>query len=242
MTIAYNRIVVLSRVSLTVPAAQLAALVGPVGAGKSSLMRCLLGRQRPSAGEVRVLGRAPAEARQLVAYVPPVDSADWRFPLSVGEVVMMGRYGRLGLLRRPGPADRALVLGCLEQVGLRRFAERRATELSVARRRLCLLARALVQEPELLLLDEPWSAPVGGADDELLELLARLRDGGMAVLVATSDLARVRDRFDWVAMLNGQLVAQGRPTEVFTAANLRTAYGAQPVTLSTRAEYFATDA
>lgn len=237
-----NGVVVLSRVNLSVERGTLAAIVGPPGAGKSTLLRCMLGTQAPRAGEVRVLGGPTAQARRRVGYMPQDELVDWRFPLSVSDVVMMGRYRRLGLIRRPGPRDRALVMACLSEVRLDRFAERRIGELSAGKRRLALLARALVNEPEVLLLDEPLQGLDARTEADLFRLLERLRQRGMVVVVATRDLACVPDRFQHAVLLNGQVIAQGRPAEVLTQAHLQATYGSHLVSMRVDAGQFAVDA
>lgn len=237
----YGRSIVLSRVSLQVPVGALGALVGPPGSGKSSLLRCLLGRLAPRAGGVRVLGRAPAEARDEVGYVPQHDGIDWSFPLSVADAVMMGRVGRGGLLKRPNAADRAAVQQALEQVGLERQAGWSVGELDLARRRRLLIGRALARAPRLLLLDEVLSGLSLESELELLALLESLRGSGRTVLLATRDLPEMVRRVDWLGLIDGRLVAQGRPAEVATEANLRATFGAQAVWQRVPATAFALD-
>jgi manganese/zinc/iron transport system ATP- binding protein len=242
LTLDRGGLVTLSRVSLSLPLGAMAAIVGPAGAGKSSLLRCLLGRLAPRAGEVFVLGERAGAARERLSYLPPDGPVDWRFPLSVLEVVLMGRYRRAGLFGRIGPRDRALAQACLADVGLAHLAERRVADLSRAQRQRAILARAFVQEPELLLLDEPLADVDAETADELFSLLARLPQRGKTVIVATRGLGGLVERFDQVVLLNGQVVAQGRPAEVLTEANLRATYGARTVPLEVPAEHFAVDA
>ena len=227
---------------MSLPAGSLTAIAGPSGAGKSSLLLCLLGRLPVRAGEVRVLGRPPARASRLLGYLPQQDLVDWRFPLTVAEAVMLGRYGRLGRFRRPSSRDRALLSACLAEVGLDRQAEWPVAELNVGQRRRALLARALVREPEVLLLDEPFQGLNPPTADELSALVRRLRQRGMTVLVATRDLDRAAERFERVILLSGQVVAEGPPSEIFTVTNLRAAYGSQVVPLNVGPEYFAVHA
>ena len=240
VTLAHGRLVALSRASLAVPAGSFAAVVGPIGSGKSSLLRSLVGQLAPRSGEIRVLGRPPREGRGRVAYVPPAEEVDWSFPISLAELVMFGRYPRLGLLRRPGAEDHAVVRRTLEQLGLLALADCRISALRAEERRSALLARALARDPALVLLDEPW--PSLGSD-ERETWPAALRDlcrSGATVLVATGQLAEAR-RCDWLVLLNGAVVADGPPAAVLTADNLRAAYGDRLVTTAVPAVTFAQD-
>jgi ABC-type Mn2+/Zn2+ transport system ATPase subunit len=204
------------------------------------LLRCLSGQDEPRSGEVRVLGARPRAIRERVAYVPPPETLNWDFPVSVGELVMTGRYGRLGLLGRPGPRDRAIVRASLERMSLARVADRRIGTLGSVERTRALLARALAREPRLMLLDEPWSVP-GTRDDEALSLVEHdVRSAGGTVVVATGRLDEAR-RFDRIALMNGRIVADGRPEMVLTAENLRATFGDRAVLRPVRAESFAED-
>jgi ABC-type Mn2+/Zn2+ transport system ATPase subunit len=242
VTAAYGSVVVLSRVSLSLPVGCLSAIVGPTGAGKSTLLRCMLGMLSPRAGDVRVLGRPVAAAQGLIAYVPQGDLVDWRFPLSLAEIVMMGRYRHLGLLRRPGARDHAVVAASLAEVGLERLADRPLSALTPGQRRRAVLARALAQERDVLLIDEPFHGVDVGTQAQIVGLIDRLHQQGKTVVVATDELAGVRERFPHLILLNGEVVAQGSPGEVLTDANLRAAYGSHLVTLQVSAERFAVDA
>lgn len=240
VTLAYGGLVVLSRASLAVPAGSLAALIGPPGSGKTSLLRCLVGRDEPRSGEARVLGCRPREARRRVAYVPPLEAVDWAFPVSLGELVMLGRYARLGLFGRPGARDRALVRDCLERVGLAGRADERIASLGLAERQRALLARALVREPELVLVDEPWPTAALGDEAAMTVLLDEVRRAGGTILAATGQLAAAR-RFDWIGLLNGRVVAQGAPRAVLSAEHLRATFGERPVLSAVSALSFAED-
>jgi ABC-type Mn2+/Zn2+ transport system ATPase subunit len=239
LSAAHRRRVALSRVTFSIAAGSLVAIVGPPGAGKSTLLRCLLGIMKPRAGEVRLFGQPPRRARRLLAYLPQNDLIDWRFPISVAEVVMMGRYSRLGWLRWPAPGDRELTAASLAEVKLDHLADRRAAELRPGQRRRALLARALAQQPRLLLLDEPLAGLEAAESREVFEVLLRLRQRGVAILMSTRDLAAVGEHFDQVILLNGQVIAQGPRADVFTQSNLEAAYGLQPIPLSVGAAHFA---
>jgi manganese/zinc/iron transport system ATP- binding protein len=238
----YGGVVVLSRVSLSLAAGSVSAVVGPAGAGKSTLLRCMLGGLTPRAGDVRVLGQPATQARGLVSYLPQGELVDWRFPLSLAEIVMMGRYRALGLLGRPGAREHALVSACLRQVGLDRLADRPLSELTPGQRARALLARALAQERDVLLLDEPFLGIELGAENHLFDLIERLSQQGRTIVVATRELAGVAQRFAHLVLLNSEVVAEGPPPEVLTQRNLQAAYGSQLVTLRVSAEHFAVDA
>ncbi|MFQ5880584.1 MAG: metal ABC transporter ATP-binding protein [Dehalococcoidia bacterium] len=194
----------------------LVGLVGPNGSGKSTLLRTILGLHRPWRGEVRILGQQGPPARQCLGYMPQMEVVDWGFPVTVFDVVMMGRYGRLGLLRRPGRQDREVVWRCLERVGLDGLAQRQIGELSGGQQRRVLIARTLAQEPQLLLLDEPLTGLDAAAQHDLLTLFDELRDAGKTLLVASHDLSCVAANFDSALCLNRHVVAYGPPPTVLT--------------------------
>jgi ABC-type Mn2+/Zn2+ transport system ATPase subunit len=220
----YNGTQALDTVSFTLPERTLTGLAGPNGSGKTTLLRALLGLLRPWRGEVALFGRPAGAVRSRVAYAPQIDQVDWEFPATVGDVVMMGRYGRLGLLRRPGAADRAAVARALEQTRLVDLAQRQVGELSGGQQRRMLIARALAQEADLLLLDEPMAGLDAPSQHELLTLFEELRNAGKTLLVATHDLSCVAACFDLALLLNRRLVAFGPPNELFTPEILSEAY------------------
>ena len=220
----YESEAVLEGLDFELPAGSLVGLAGPNGAGKSTLLQTLLGLRRPWRGEIELFGRSANGARRLLGYAPQAEEVDWDFPATVGDVVMMGRYGRIGLLRRPKAADRAAVASALAQVELTELAGRQIGELSGGQQRRMLIARALAQEAELLLLDEPLVGLDAISQHDLLELFEKLRDEGKTLLVATHDLSCVAACFDLVLLLNRRLVAFGPPGEIFTPEILSEAY------------------
>jgi ABC-type Mn2+/Zn2+ transport system ATPase subunit len=212
----YDGQAALAGVTLTIEEGCLAGLVGPNGSGKSTLLRVILGLHRPWWGEVRLFGQKVDRARRLLGYMPQVELVDWAFPVSVFDVVMMGRYGRLGLLRRPSRRDQEAVWRCLEQVGMTDLAQRQIGELSGGQQRRVLIARTLAQEPRILLLDEPFTGLDAAAQHDLLDLFNKVRAAGKTLLVATHDLSCVAAAFDHAACLNRKIIAFGEPRAIFT--------------------------
>ncbi|MGC9520865.1 MAG: zinc ABC transporter ATP-binding protein AztA [Anaerolineae bacterium] len=224
LTVSYNGDVALNRVSFTLEPGERVAVVGPNGAGKSTLFKVIAGVLNPTGGEVRVAGCQPS-SHICIAYVPQRSDVDWSFPVTVEDVVMMGRFGKLGLLRRPGRKDRALVQACLRTVGLDDLADRQISELSGGQQQRMFIARALAQEAQLVLMDEPLNGLDVSAQERILEILDDLQAQGVTVMVATHDLSQAADYFDRVMLLNRDLLGIGSASEVFTSGNLRRAYG-----------------
>lgn len=225
LTVAYRDRPVLWDVDLTVRQATLTAIVGPNGAGKTTLVRAVLGLVKPAAGEVRVLGRPYRESRRQVAYVPQRGSVDWDFPTSALDVVLMGTYGALGWIRRPGAAERARAEEALEKVGMEAFADRQISQLSGGQQQRVFLARALVQAARVYLMDEPFQGVDARTEGAIVEVLRELRARGDTVVAVHHALQSVPEYFDDVAILNVRKIASGPVGEVFTEENLRVAYG-----------------
>jgi len=230
-TVSYNGRPALDAVTMHVPHGAQVAIVGPNGAGKSTLFKALVGLLPLHGGRVLLHGRAPGGQADPIAYVPQREEIDWSFPVTVSDVVMMGRYGRLGWLRRPQAADREVVARCLDELGIAELAGRAIGELSGGQQQRVFLARALAQEPHVLLLDEPFTGVDVNAKEAILGLLARLRERRLTVLVSTHDMQTAAQRFELVALLNGRLVAYGPPPEVFTPEHIGTAFGGQALFL-----------
>jgi manganese/zinc/iron transport system ATP- binding protein len=236
LTVAYREKPVLWDVDLQVPAGVLMAIVGPNGAGKSTLIKAALGLVRAAAGQVLVHGRPYAEQRKLVAYVPQRGSVDWDFPTSVLDVVMMGCYGALGWLRRPGKKEREAAMAALAQVGMQDFAERQISQLSGGQQQRVFLARALVQDARLYLMDEPFQGVDAKTERAIVTVLQQLREEGKTVVVVHHDLETVSEYFDQVLLLNVRRIASGPVDEVFTEENLRLTYGGRVPFLQRRRE------
>ena len=208
------------------------ALIGPNGAGKSTLLRAVLGLVPLATGRVTVLGRTAAEARPQVAYVPQAESLDAQFPVSAMQVVLMGRYRKVGWVRRPGRADRAVASAALDRVGLADAAGKRFGALSGGQRQRVLLARAIAQEPRLLLLDEPFNGLDATTSELLVRVLGEFRDEGAGVLMATHDLAVAHLTCGEACLLNRRQVAVGPIGTTLTPELLAAAYGSQVVALA----------
>ena len=232
LTVTYRDAPVLWDIDLDVPPGVMCAVVGPNGAGKSTLLKTALGLVRPVAGHVRFYGLPYAQARSRVGYVPQRATVDWDFPASVLDVVLMGLYGQLGLWRRPGKAERDLAMAALEQVGMADFARRQIADLSGGQQQRVFIARALVQEPDLYILDEPMAGVDAKTEAAIIALLHGLRDAGRTVIVVHHDLQTVERYFDWLVLLNRKIIAQGPLIQTYTPDNLRRAYGGAVALLS----------
>ncbi|WP_026370849.1 metal ABC transporter ATP-binding protein [Kallotenue papyrolyticum] len=229
LSVAYGAQVVLEQITLALPRAAIIGLIGPNGAGKTTLLKTLVGAQRPLTGTVRVLGQPVAAVRRRIAYVPQRSAVDWSFPLSVLDVVLMGRYGHLGVWRRPGRRDREIALQALEQVGLLNRRHCLIGELSGGQQQRVFLARALAQQADLLLLDEPFNGIDTTTQALIFDLLCQQRQQGKTILLSTHDLHSVERNCDLLVALNRRLIAYGPVAAVFTAPVLRSTFGAQVV-------------
>jgi len=215
LTTGYHRVPILEEVTFSVPRGALVGVIGPNGSGKSTLFRAILGLLRAWQGRVLIEGQ-PARPRPEIAYLPQSETVDWGFPVTVWDVVMMGRYPRLGFLRRPGARDRELVERALEQVRMQDERNRPIGALSGGQRQRVFLARALAQEPSILLLDEPVSGVDAPTQHFIFELLEQLCASGCTALVASHDLSCVAQRFSQVLLLNRRMHGFGPPERVFT--------------------------
>ena len=225
LTVAYQENPVLWDIDLDVPPGVLLAIVGPNGAGKTTLIKAILGLVRPAAGRVLIYDKPYATQRRIVGYVPQRGSVDWDFPTNVLDVVMMGRYGNLGWIRRPGKVERELAMNALEKVGMQTYADRQISQLSGGQQQRVFLARALVQDATVYLMDEPFQGVDATTERAIVALLQELRANGKTVVVVHHDLQTVTDYFDWVLLLNIRRIASGPVEETFTPDNLRETYG-----------------
>jgi len=227
----YNGSMVLQDLTFAVPHGERVAVVGPNGAGKSTLFKALVGLLPLRGGSIRIHGLPLGHHLDCVAYVPQREEVDWRFPVSVLDVVMMGRFGRTGWLRRPSAADRAASMDRLALMGIADLANHPIGDLSGGQQQRVFLARALAQEPHILLMDEPFTGVDVTTQETTLALLDELRRENVTVLVSTHDLDMAAQRFDEVLLLNHRLIAYGKPGEVFRAEHIRSAFGGQALTI-----------
>jgi manganese/zinc/iron transport system ATP- binding protein len=225
LTVAYERQPVLWDIDYDAPAGKLIAVVGPNGAGKSTLIKAVLGLLPTLSGEVTFFGRPYAQMRHRVGYVPQRTSVDWDFPVSVLDVVTMGLYGRIGWCRPVRSIHRRQALAALEQVELAELASRQISQLSGGQQQRVFLARALVQDADLYLMDEPFAGVDAATERAIMGLLRELRSAGKTALVVHHDLQTAAEYFDEVVLLNLRLIAAGPMSDVFTAENLRRTYG-----------------
>jgi manganese/zinc/iron transport system ATP- binding protein len=224
VTVAYGGRPVLWNIDLAIEEPCLFGVIGPNGAGKSTLLKAALGLVPTVGGYVRFYGEPLARVRGRVGYVPQRETVDWDFPVSVMDVVLMGTYGRLGWLRRPGKKERVLAAECLERVGLADFAGRQIGRLSGGQQQRVFLARALAQEADIYFLDEPLAGVDVRSQEQIFRVLADVRDEGGLVVVVHHDLRTAVEWFDRVALIDMRLVATGPTSEVLTPENIRRTY------------------
>ncbi|MGH2749335.1 MAG: metal ABC transporter ATP-binding protein [Actinomycetota bacterium] len=236
LTVAYRDKPVLWDVDMSVPRGVLMAIVGPNGAGKTTLIKAILDLVPLSAGRVLIAGRPYDEQRRRVAYVPQRGSVDWDFPTTALDVVMMGRYGELGWIKRPGAREKQAATEALEKVGMADYAHRQISQLSGGQQQRVFLARSLVQDADVYLMDEPFQGVDATTERAIVLLLQELRDSGAPVVCVHHDLQTVTEYFDWVTLLNVRRIASGPTDEVFTETNLRATYGGRMAWLKGAAE------
>ena len=226
-----NARLALYNASCIVEPGTITGLIGPNGGGKSTLFKSIMGFLKPSQGQIRIGGISvqKAQKKQLMAYVPQSDEVDWNFPVSVFDVVMMGRYGYMNLLRIPSAKDRRLVMESLSRVGMIDFRDHQIGELSGGQKKRAFLARALAQEGKVILLDEPFTGVDVKTEKRIIDLLIQLRSEGHTILVSTHDLASISTFCDRTILLNQTILAAGTTEETFTEENLAMTFGGLPV-------------
>jgi manganese/iron transport system ATP-binding protein len=228
VTVGYpNGVIAVRDVSFALTGGTICGLVGANGAGKSTVFKTLMGLLVPARGQVSINGGPVSAAlrRGDVAYVPQSDDVDWNFPVLVEDVVMMGRYGHMGILRIPASSDRAAVDVALERVGLGAYRTRQIGELSGGQKKRVFLARALAQGGQVILLDEPFTGVDVATESAIVALLVALRDEGRIILVSTHNLGSIPEFCDQVVLINRSVIASGKTAEVFTPAHLAAAFG-----------------
>ncbi len=223
--IGYGEKIILRDLSFQVPHGARVAVVGPNGAGKSTLFKALVGILPLQNGRIVIHGELLGAHKDCVAYVPQREDVDWRFPVTVSDVVMMGRFSQIGWWSRPTNGDRQIVRKSLEQMGIADFADRSIGQLSGGQQQRAFLARALAQEPHILLMDEPFTGVDVTTQEATFALLDHLRERQVTTIISTHDLNLAASRFDLVLLLNHRLIAFGAPRQVFTKENLASAFG-----------------
>jgi len=236
MTVAYHKKPVLWGIDLAVPRGKLIGIVGPNGAGKSTLIKSIMGLQPLSSGWVKIFGKPYRENLKRVGYVPQRESVDWDFPVNVMDVVLMGRYGRLGLIKRPTRKDREIARECLDKVKMLPYASRQISNLSGGQQQRVFLARALAQESDVYFMDEPFVGVDAATEAAIVELMHELKEKGKTLLVVHHDLPTAKEYFDMLLLLNMRVVAFGNTAEVFNVELLQKTYGGRLTVLSEVAE------
>lgn len=232
LTIAYHKKPVVEDVTFEVPEGNLIGIIGPNGAGKSTLIKGILELVPRLAGKVTINGASYKSMRKTIGYVPQRESVDWDFPTNALDVVMMGRYGHLGWLKRPGKEERLKALECLEKVGMVEFANRQISQLSGGQQQRIFLARALAQEADIYFMDEPFVGVDAATEKAIIQLLTELKEKGKTVLVVHHDLSTVKEYFDWTMLLNKKVMKIGPTEEVFIPEYLQETYGGRLAILS----------
>ena len=225
LTVSYDKKPVLWGIDLSIPQGSIAGIIGPNGAGKSTLIKAVMNLIPSHSGYIKLFDQELNQVRQRVSYVPQRESVDWDFPASVLDVVLMGRYGKLGLFKRPRKADREAALRALQQVGMEAFQSRQISQLSGGQQQRVFLARALTQQADIYFLDEPFAGVDAATEKAIIQILKNLTKEGKTIIVVHHDLQSVTTYFDWVIMLNLRLIASGKTEEVFKPDLLEETYG-----------------
>ncbi len=236
LTVAYRKKPVLWNIDFSLTEGHLVGLVGPNGAGKSTLIKAIMGLLPLTSGHVKIYGQPLGRRREEVAYVPQRESVDWDFPSDALDIVTMGRYGKLSLLQRPSRTDREIARESLRKVGMADLANRQISQLSGGQQQRVFLARALVQDASIYLMDEPFAGVDAATEKAIIELLKELKSRNKTVMVVHHDLQTVTQYFDCVMLLNLRLVKYGPTKEVFTDENLKLTYGGKLSLLAEAAE------
>jgi len=232
LTVSYNKKPVLWGIDLTLPSGSLVGIVGPNGAGKSTFIKSIMGLIPSGSGYIKLFGKDLDGVRGRVSYVPQKESVDWDFPASVLDVVLMGRYGKIGMFNRTRAADVAAANDALDKVGMTSFSKRQISQLSGGQQQRVFLARALAQNADLYFMDEPFAGVDAATEATIIEVLRSMVSEGKTIVVVHHDLQSVEDYFSWVIFLNMSLVASGPTSKVFNTELLQKAYGGKLTLLS----------
>lgn len=232
LTVSYDKKPVLWNIDMTLPKGALTGIIGPNGAGKSTLIKAAMGLLPLASGYVRIFDQALDQVRSKVSYVPQRESVDWDFPTSVLDVVLMGRYGKMGLFKRPRKSDYEIAHECLQKVGMQAFTDRQISQLSGGQQQRVFLARALAQEADLYFMDEPFAGVDAATEAAILDVLKDLTKENKTVIVVHHDLQSAAEFFDWIVLLNMRLVASGPIQDVFNQKLLQETYGGKLTVLA----------
>jgi manganese/zinc/iron transport system ATP- binding protein len=232
LTVSYGAAPVLWEIDFELPVGQIVGIIGPNGSGKTTLLKSIMGLLDPASGYVKVFNKPLDENRARIAYVPQRKSVDWDFPASVYDVIMMGRYGKGKLFKRPNQADKEIVEQSINKVGLSDLKNRQISELSGGQQQRVFIARALAQKADIYLMDEPFAGVDAATESSILSILQEMRSEGKTVVIIHHDLQTVSEYFDYLLLLNTRLIAKGPLQEVLTKDNLSNAYGGQLTLLS----------
>ena len=232
LTVSYQKKPVLWNIDATLPKGALIGIIGPNGAGKSTLIKSAMGLLPLASGYVRMFDQPLDKVRDRVSYVPQRESVDWDFPTSVLDVVLMGRYAKLGLIARPRKADKEMAINCLRKVGMEAFVNRQISQLSGGQQQRVFLARALAQEADLYFMDEPFAGVDAATETAILAIMQEMTAQGKTVIVVHHDLQSAAEFFDWIMLLNMRLVASGPIDKVFNNQLLQETYGGKLTVLA----------
>jgi manganese/zinc/iron transport system ATP- binding protein len=236
MTIAYHKKPVLWDVDVTIPAGKLIGIIGPNGAGKSTMIKAIMDLVPKASGWVKIFNRPYIEMRKKIGYVPQRESVDWDFPVNALDVAVMGRYGHLGWIKRPGKEDIKIAQEALDRVDMSEFSHRQINQLSGGQQQRVFLARALSQMAEIYIMDEPFAGVDAATEKAIISLLMDLRSQNKTILVVHHDLQTVTKYFDYLLMINMRMVASGPTDEIFNDINLQKTYGGRLTILSDAAQ------
>ena len=225
LTVSYDSKPVLWDIDFEIPEGKLVGIIGPNGAGKSTLLKSVMGLIKPDSGFVKIWDQEIDKSRKKIAYVPQRESVDWDFPVSVMDVCLMGRYPHKGIIQRLNKKDKEIAFDALKKVNMQDFSDRQISELSGGQQQRTFLARAICQDADLYILDEPFAGVDIATEKSIIDLLKELISNGKTILVVHHDLNSVKEYFDYLIMINTILVAHGKTTDVFNEENLSKTYG-----------------
>ena len=224
LTVAYDDKPVLWDIDLDIKKGTLMAIVGPNGAGKSTLIKAMLNLIKPITGCISFFGSSYKKERSKIAYVPQRGSVDWDFPTTALDVVEMGRYGKIGWIKRVGKSDRKIAVDAIKKVGMEGFEKRQISQLSGGQQQRIFLARALVQDAEIYFMDEPFQGVDAKTEKSIINILKKLRDEGKTVIAVHHDLQTVKEYFDYVTFINVSVIDSGHVNNIFTEENIKKTY------------------